>query len=96
MPLTGDHYSDFPAGSMRVVGSWTTDARDTGYYVTISDDHGIHVRGSVGTSCRVPESVPLKVGAEDSWVTELVAARSDKVAGGFKTCVRGVAKKKKA
>jgi hypothetical protein len=48
------------------------------------------VRCSKGTSCRVPQKVELKAGAEDSWVLELVTTRGDKVAAGFKSCVKGI------
>jgi hypothetical protein len=96
VPLNADHYSDFPAGPMQVEVRWTTDARGTGYYIKISDDFGVSVRCSVGTSCRVPRKVPLAVRQEDSWVLQLMTTQGDKVAGGFKTCVKGVAKRKTA
>jgi hypothetical protein len=92
VPLTGDHYSKFPAGPMTVVAKWKTNARHTGYYVLISDDYGTKVKCSTGTSCRVPKKVPLKAGSEDSWVMELVTTKGNKVATGFKACVNGVAK----
>lgn len=96
LPLNADHYSDFPAGPMQVEAKWTTDARGPGYYVKISDDFAVTARCSVGTSGRVPKKVPLKVGQGDSWVLQLMTAQGDKVAGGFKTCVKGVAKHKTA
>ena len=94
VPLIGDHYSNFPSGPMQVEAKWTTDARNTGYYLTITDDSGVSARCSVGTSCRVPKHVLLGVKAEDSWMVELLTTRGNKVAEGFKVCLRGEAKSK--
>src|SRR5262249_34728773 len=57
-PLEGDDYSDFPHGPMQVLAKWTTDARDTGYYVKISAGDRVYAQCSTGTSCPVPEKVP--------------------------------------
>jgi hypothetical protein len=89
VPLTADHYSDFPAGPMQAEAKWTSDARGSGYYLTISDDYGLRARCSAGTSCRVAKPVPLPAGAEDSWTVELLTTKGDKVADGFKVCVEG-------
>jgi hypothetical protein len=91
VPLTGDHYNNVPAGPMQVEAKWTTDARNTGYYLTITDDSGVSARCSVGTLCRIPKAVSLGPGAEDSWQVELLTTRGDKVAEGFKVCLRGAA-----
>ena len=96
VPLSGDHYSDFPAGPMQVEAKWNTDAGDTGYYVTIGIDDKVYARCSSGTSCSVPKQVPLPAGQEVSWVVQLMTTKGNKVAGGFKTCLKGVAKTKKA
>ena len=96
VPLSGDHYSDFPAGPMHVEAKWKTDASNTGYYMTISVDNKVYARCSTGTSCRVSKALPLPVGSEISWQLELLTTRGNKIAGGFKTCLKGVAKQKKA
>ncbi len=62
VPLSGDHYSEFPAGPMQVEATWNTDARDTGYYVTIAIDDKVYARCSSGTSCSVPKQVPPPAG----------------------------------
>jgi hypothetical protein len=43
----------------------------------------------------LPKKIPLPVGEEISWV-QLNTTKGNKVAGGFKTCLKGVAKSKKA
>jgi hypothetical protein len=88
-PFTRDHYSDFESGPMQVEAKWTTDARDTGYYVRISVDNKVYARCSTGTSCRVAKRLPLGVGDEISWTLELLTTKGNKVAGGFKVCLEG-------
>jgi hypothetical protein len=94
--LAADHYSDFPAGPMQVEAKWTTDARDTGYYVRISVDGRVYARCSTGTACPVSQRLPLNVGNEVSWMLELVTTRGNKVVGGFKVCLEGAKKQKAA
>jgi hypothetical protein len=96
VPLAADHYSDFPAGPMQVEARWTTDASHTGYYVRISADGQVYARCSIGTACPVSKRLPLKAGNEVSWMLELVTTQGNKVTGGFKVCLEGVAKKQKA
>ena len=88
-PLNGEDYSDIPAGKMEVAARWTTDARDTGYYVVISVGDRVYARCSTGTSCVVPEKVPILVDQEVSWVIKLLTDRGNKVVGGFKVCLAG-------
>jgi hypothetical protein len=92
-PLEDDEYHDFPAGPMQVVAKWTTDARDTGYYVKISnaDEGRVYARCSTGTSCQVPVTVPLGANEELSWQVELLTTQGNKVASGFKVCLEGEA-----
>lgn len=44
----------------------------------------------------VPKQVGLSAGQEVSWVVQLMTSQGNKVAGGFKTCLKGVARTKKA
>lgn len=88
-PLQGDNYVDFPAGPMQVEAKWTTDARNTGYYVQISVDDKVYARCAAGTTCRVPKKVPLGANEEISWTLELLTTRGDMVTGGFKVCLNG-------
>lgn len=44
----------------------------------------------------MPKKIPLPVGEETSWVVQLNTTKGNKVTGGFKTCLKGVAKQKKA
>lgn len=88
--LSADHYSDFVAGPMQVQANWKGDAAGAGYYVTIAVDNKVYAKCSTGTSCTVPHSVPLPVGEEISWVVQLNTTNGNKVAGGFKTCLKGV------
>jgi hypothetical protein len=83
-----DHYYNFPAGQMQAVAKWATNARHSGYYVQITDDFGTSVKCMSGTSCRVTASMPLAVGAEDSWYVEVLTTRGNKVVAGFKACLR--------
>jgi hypothetical protein len=92
--LEGDHYSDFQAGPMQAEAKWTTDARGTGYYVTISVENKVYARCSTGTTCRVPKRLPLPAGNEVSWTLQLMTTRGNKIADGFKVCLEGVKKPK--
>jgi hypothetical protein len=96
VPLTDDDYSNFAAGPMDVKATWANDAQGTGYYVRISVGNEVLARCSSGTSCPVSKKLPLGAGAEVSWTVELVTTDGNKVAGGFKTCLEGAAKHKKA
>jgi hypothetical protein len=96
VPLSGDHYSDFAAGPMQVEANWKGDAAGTGYYVTIGIDDKVYAKCSTGMSCTVPKKIPLPIGQEISWVVQLNTTKGNKVASGFKTCLRGVAVQKKA
>jgi hypothetical protein len=89
-PLVGgDDYSDFPTGPMNVEATWSTDVQGTGYYVRISVGNRVYAKCSTGTSCRVPEPVPLAVEKLVSWVVQLRTTQGDKVAGGFRVCLEG-------
>jgi hypothetical protein len=96
VPLSADHYSEFASGPMQVQANWKGDAAGTGYYVTIGIDDKVYAKCSTGTSCTVPKKIPLPVGEETSWVVQLNTTKGNKVTGGFKTCLKGVAKQKKA
>ena len=96
VPLSADHYSEFPAGPMQVQANWQGDATGTGYYVTIAIDDKVYAKCSTGTSCSVPGKIPLPAGQEVSWVVQLNTTQGNKVAGGFKTCLKGVVTQKKA
>ena len=89
VPLDGENYSNFPHGPMQVEATWTTDARDTGYYVKISANDKVYATCTSGTTCRVPEQVPLAVNDEFSWTVQLLTTKGNKVAGGFKVCLEG-------
>jgi hypothetical protein len=88
-PLDGDDYNDIPAGKLQVEARWTTDARDTGYYLTISIGDRVYARCSTGTSCLVPAKVAILVDQEISWTVKLLTTRGDKVVTGFKVCLDG-------
>jgi hypothetical protein len=88
-PLDGEDYSDMRAGRMQTEARWATDARDTGYYVTISIGDRVYARCSTGTSCPVRAKVRLPVDEEVSWTVKMLTTRGDKVVGGFKVCLTG-------
>jgi len=88
-PLDGEDYSDMRAGRMNVEARWATDARATGYYMTISIGDRVYARCSTGTSCLVPTKLKLVVDQEVSWTVKLLTTRGDKVVGGFKVCLAG-------
>jgi hypothetical protein len=88
-PLDGEDYSDIAAGKMQVEARWATDARDTGYYMTISIGDRVHARCSTGTSCPVPAKLRLRVHQEVSWTVKMLTTRGDKVVTGFKVCLTG-------
>jgi hypothetical protein len=88
-PLDGEDYSDMRAGRMNVEARWLTDARGTGYYMTISIGDHVYARCSTGTSCPVPTKLKLLVKQEVSWRIELLTTHGDKVVDGFKVCLEG-------
>ncbi|HEX4323676.1 MAG TPA: hypothetical protein VHZ77_03485, partial [Gaiellaceae bacterium] len=77
-------------GPMQAEARWTTDASGTGYYVTISIGNKVYARCSTGTTCPVPQKLPLGVGDEVSWTLQLMTTKGKKVADGFKVCLEGV------
>ena len=85
-----------PAGPLQFDAKWTTDARDTGYYVKISAGDRAVARCFAGTSCRVPETLSLEADDLMGWKVELLTTKGDKVADGFKVCLEGHAKPKTA
>jgi hypothetical protein len=93
-PLGEDEYTEFPQGPMQVEARWTTDATDTGYYLKISVGAREYARCSTGTSCRVPEAVPLAADQELSWKVELLTTKGDKLVNGFNVCLEGAADSK--
>jgi hypothetical protein len=74
---------------MQAEARWATDARGTGYYVTVSIGDRLYARCSTGTSCPVVKKVPLPVDQEVSWTVKMLTTRGDKVVGGFKVCLAG-------
>jgi hypothetical protein len=86
-PLTGEDYSKFPAGPLHVEAKWQTDAGRTGYYVQLSIGNKVYAKCSTGTSCPVPEEVPLAADDLMSWTVQLLTSKGDKVADGFKVCL---------
>jgi hypothetical protein len=95
-PLDADDYTEFPVGQLQVEAKWTTDARDTGYYVRLSMGDQVYARCTVGTSCRVRKKFPLGLEEEMSWTVQLMTTRGNKVADGFKVCLEGAAESKPA
>jgi hypothetical protein len=63
--------------------------------VTIAIDDEVYASCSTGTSCTLPKKIRLPVGEEISWV-QLNTTKGNKVAGGFKTCLKGATESKKA
>jgi hypothetical protein len=92
--LSEDNYGPFPSGPMQVEAKWLTDASGTGYYVTISIANEIYASCSSGTTCSVPKQVTLPPGTEVSWTVQLMTKKGNKVAGGFKVCLKGLTKPK--
>jgi hypothetical protein len=88
-PLDGEDYSDMAAGRMQAEARWATDARDTGYYLTISIGDRVYARCTTGTSCRVPAKPKLGVDQEVSWTVKLLTTQGNKVVTGFKVCLAG-------
>ena len=90
-PLDGEDYSDMAAGRMQAEARWVTDARGTGYYLTISIGDRVYARCTTGTSCRVPAKPKLGVDQEVSWTVKLLTTQGNKVVTGFKVCLAGSA-----
>jgi hypothetical protein len=93
-PLTGgtDKYAEITEGPLRVQAKWTTDARNTGYYILVSTTEPQardYLRCLAGTSCVVPQKVSVLRNQEMSWSVKILTTRGNKLVSGFKVCVEG-------
>ena len=88
----GDDYHDFAVGKMHAEARWKTDAAGTGTYVSIGTEEPhehVYARCRTGTSCIVPQQVPIAAEEEVSWVLEVKTTHGDRVVAGFKICLDG-------
>ena len=92
-PFAGpDRYNPIKVSKLRVEATWKPSITGSGYKVVISTTEPT-VRTwrtcSTGTSCLVPQQVPILNGQEMSWTVRLMISKPHfvKVVGGFMVCL---------
>ena len=75
---------------MQVEAVWIGDASGTGYEVAITNSRPpVDEKCSTGTSCRVPQKVPILDTQEMTFMVKVLTTRGQKLVTGFKVCLKG-------
>jgi hypothetical protein len=91
-----DRYTPIKASKLTVEARWQGNLRGTGYKVQISTtEPEVHLYRtcSAGTSCLVPQQVPIFKGEEMSWTVRIAQIKPHytKILSGFMVCLNGTA-----
>ena len=84
-----DEYLPVPTGAMQVKATWNGDAAGTGYSIVLTNGRQVNETCSTGTSCAVPQDVPIDSEQEMNWHLQVVTAQGGKPVEAFQVCLIG-------